>query len=313
MTLRRACVPTVYSVLAAITQPQTSHREPLALSPLRSIRPGGTTQSKAWWPPRDGSSKAGMDTVGVEYHSRYGPRWLRTRLADTRPAGETFISPASQREQILKWAEATGARLARIYEELDESGARADRPILAEVLARVEAGVSEGIVVAAFDRFGRSLLESLASIERIQSAGGTFVSVREGLDLTTDTGRLVLRIMLSMAEWELHRLRGRWNSARERAVARGVHMGVHPPTGYFRDCERRLHPDPQSGPIITEVFARRAAGSTIKELALFLKDRAIPHPPGMWTGRRPRCMPSSRTACIWANYITAASSTVGPI
>ena len=203
------------------------------------------------------------------------------RVSRTRGRrGETFISPASQREQILKWAEATGARLARIYEELDESGARADRPILAEVLARVEAGVSEGIVVAAFDRFGRSLLESLASIERIQSAGGTFVSVREGLDLTTDTGRLVLRIMLSMAEWELHRLRGRWNSARERAVARGVHMGVHPPTGYFRDCERRLHPDPQSGPIITEVFARRAAGSTIKELALFLKDRAIPTPAG---------------------------------
>jgi DNA invertase Pin-like site-specific DNA recombinase len=162
--------------------------------------------------------------------------------------GESFISPAVQREQIVQWAKLKGAVVATVFEELDQSGARSDRPMLVEALARVEDGLTDGIVVAKLDRFGRSLLDSLTAIERIRAAGGTFVAVQDGLDVTTDTGKLVLRIMLSMAEWELDRIRAQWNSARERAVARGVHMGAYPPTGYTRDSSRRLHPDALTAP-----------------------------------------------------------------
>jgi DNA invertase Pin-like site-specific DNA recombinase len=43
----------------------------------------------------------------------------------------------------------------------------------------------------------------VTAIQRIKDAGGTFVSVREGLDVSTDTGRLILRVLFSIAEWEL--------------------------------------------------------------------------------------------------------------
>ena len=75
-------------------------------------------------------------------------------------------------------------------------------------MRRVEAGETGGIVVVKLDRFGRTLVDSLALIARIEAAGGTFASVQDGFDLSTDTGRLVLRIMLSLAEWELDRIRG---------------------------------------------------------------------------------------------------------
>jgi DNA invertase Pin-like site-specific DNA recombinase len=192
--------------------------------------------------------------------------------------GESFISPAVQREQIVQWAKLKGAVVATVFEELDQSGARSDRPMLVEALARVEDGLTDGIVVAKLDRFGRSLLDSLTAIERIRAAGGTFVAVQDGLDVTTDTGKLVLRIMLSMAEWELDRIRAQWNSARERAVARGVHMGAYPPTGYTRDSSRRLHPDALTAPAITEVFARRAQGATIRELGDYLTDHSVRTP-----------------------------------
>jgi DNA invertase Pin-like site-specific DNA recombinase len=78
----------------------------------------------------------------------------------------------------------------RSFEELDQSGARDDRPKLATAIARVEAGQSGGLVVSELDRFGRSLVDGLAAIERIQAAGGTFVSVNNGFDLSTDNGRL---------------------------------------------------------------------------------------------------------------------------
>ena len=110
--------------------------------------------------------------------------------------------------------------VGEVFEELDESGGRADRPLLMRAIERVESKESAGVVVAKLDRFGRSLIDGLAAIERIRAAGGTFVAVQDGLDITTPTGKLVLRIMLSMAEWELDRIRAPWEVARERAVAR---------------------------------------------------------------------------------------------
>src|SRR4051794_24837085 len=96
--------------------------------------------------------------------------------------GERFISPAVQRELIESWAAARGLRVLEVFEELDESGGRADRPLLERALGRVERGVSQGIVVAKVDRFGRSLISGLAAIERVRVAGGTFFSIQDGLD-----------------------------------------------------------------------------------------------------------------------------------
>ena len=194
--------------------------------------------------------------------------------------GESFISPAVQREQIEGWARSRTVVLGQVFEEFDQSGARRDRPLLARAIERVEAGESHGIVVAKLDRFGRSLVDGLTAIERIRAAGGTFVSVQDGLDLDTDTGKLVLRVMLSMAEWELDRVRGEWNGARERAIARGMHLGPCPPTGYVRDRRGRLRPDAVAGPAMTEVFRRRAAGASISELCRFLEARGVVTPYG---------------------------------
>jgi DNA invertase Pin-like site-specific DNA recombinase len=90
--------------------------------------------------------------------------------------GESFISPAEQRENIERYIAMRRARVGQIFEELDQSGARDDRPKLATAIARVEAGQSGGLVVSELDRFGRSLVDGLAAIERLQAAGGTFVS-----------------------------------------------------------------------------------------------------------------------------------------
>src|SRR5215207_1076461 len=180
--------------------------------------------------------------------------------------GPRFISPVLQREQIEAWTTAHGAVVGEIHEELDESGARADRPLLLRAIERVEANESDGVVVAKLDRFGRSLVDSLAAIERIRKAGGTFVSVQDGLDLSTDTGKLVLRIMFSMAEWELDRIRTMWDTAKARAIARGVHVGKRSPFGYRRDDDGRLQTDPKAAEAVTEVFRRRVTGEAISSL-----------------------------------------------
>jgi DNA invertase Pin-like site-specific DNA recombinase len=187
-----------------------------------------------------------------------------------RRQGERFISPAVQRERIETWAHGRGAVLLEVFEELDESGARRDRPRLQAAVERIETGISGGLVVSKIDRFGRSLLDGLAIIERIEAAGGTFCSIQDGLDLGTDSGRLVLRIMLSVAEWEMDRMRASWDIARAKAIARGVYLGRTAPVGYRRLRSGRLRPDPATAPVISELFARRAAGESVPQLRRFL-------------------------------------------
>jgi hypothetical protein len=121
-------------------------------------------------------------------------------------------------------------------------------------------------------------VDGLAKIDRIVIAGGVFVSVQDGLDLSTPTGRLVLRIMFSMAEWELDRVRASWATARARAIERGVHLSAAP-IGYRRRSDGRLQPDPVSGPVVAEVFRRRADGATIGSLIEYLNAS------GLRTGR----------------------------
>src|SRR4051794_41712698 len=89
-----------------------------------------------------------------------------------------------------------GATVGEIFEEFDQSGARKDRPLLRVALERIEAGASNGLVVAKLDRFGRSLVDCLAAIERIRAAGGTVVSGSGGLGLDTDNRRAGARVML---------------------------------------------------------------------------------------------------------------------
>jgi DNA invertase Pin-like site-specific DNA recombinase len=189
-------------------------------------------------------------------------------------SGPSFISPVVQREQIERWAAAHDVTLGRIFEELDESGARSDRPLLLEALRRVDRHESDGVIVAYLSRFGRSLVDAMNAIKRITDVGGTFVSVQEGLDLSTDTGRLVLRMLFSIAEWERDRNRTYLDQASARAVARGVRMGTVP-FGYRRAEDGRLTPHPEHGPVVSELFRRRAGGIGINELRRWLIDTKV--------------------------------------
>jgi len=189
--------------------------------------------------------------------------------------GERFISPTAQREAIESWARLHGHQLGRVFEELDQSGARADRPLLLEAIARQERGEAQVLAVAKLDRFGRSLIDGLAAIERVSKAGGSFVSVADNLDFSSPTGRLVLRLMLSLAEWELDRVRATWADAQERAIRRGVFLGSVP-LGYRRTKSGRLELDAGTAPLARELFARAGRGDGPTALAQWITNEEVP-------------------------------------
>ena len=154
-------------------------------------------------------------------------------------SGERFISPDVQRERIAAKAKLEGHSVAKVHEDLDLPGTHSRRPGLQAALERVEQGKVDGIIVARLDRFGRSAIDIHRNLERIREAKGTLLTAAENIDTSTSIGRFFLSITAAFAELEIDRITENWQSAREQAVERGVHVSGHTPVGYRRRPDGR--------------------------------------------------------------------------
>lgn len=97
------------------------------------------------------------------------------------------------------------------------------RPGLAALLACVRKG--DVVVVGAIDRLGRNTIDVLTTVEALQAKGVSVVSMREGFDLATPAGKLMLTMLAAVAELERENLRARQLAGLERARAEGRNLG----------------------------------------------------------------------------------------
>jgi Site-specific recombinases, DNA invertase Pin homologs len=147
-------------------------------------------------------------------------------------------------------------------------------------MERIEAGTSGGLVVARLDRFGRSVQDSANLLAKIRDADGVLCTVAEGIDTSGYMGKFLADLFAALGELELARIRENWNTARKSAVARGIHVSGRVPTGYRRDENRILEPDPGTAPAIRELFRRRATGTSWTQLCRFLEESGVVTPWG---------------------------------
>jgi DNA invertase Pin-like site-specific DNA recombinase len=103
------------------------------------------------------------------------------------------------------------------------SGKREDREGLAAALKYVREG--DTLVVVALDRLGRSLSGIIRTLAELNERGVLLRSLREGIDTSTATGRMIAGIFGSLAEYEHSLINERAEAAREAARARGKQTG----------------------------------------------------------------------------------------
>lgn len=113
----------------------------------------------------------------------------------------------------------------RIFTEA-MSGTRADRPQLAAALEFMREG--DVLAVASLDRLARSMRQLLATMDNLAERGIGLRSLRESIDTTTATGRLVLHIFAALGQFEVELLRERTKNALAASRARG-RIGGRPP------------------------------------------------------------------------------------
>src|SRR5258708_35341306 len=116
------------------------------------------------------------------------------------------------------------------------SGARSDRAQLAKLLKAL--GEGDTVIVTRLDRLARSTRDLLNILHAIAKAGATFKSLADSwADTTTPHGRLMVTILGGLAEFARELIRARTGEGRERAKARGVHMGRPPKLSAFQRQE----------------------------------------------------------------------------
>lgn len=202
-------------------------------------------------------------------------------------AGDGYISPEVQRGQIAAFAGLMGVEIDAWHDDQDYSGGNVERPGFLEVIRRIEAGETGGVIVARIDRFARSAPDGGTMVRRVMEAGGIFASAQERIDPTTDFGKAMLNIMFVMAELQLDQLKSGWKTAKGRAIGRGAHIGPTP-FGYRRvprgvEGSGTLVPSPPASVALTKLFRRAASGVGISELARYMDEISPRVDGGLWT------------------------------
>jgi DNA invertase Pin-like site-specific DNA recombinase len=118
------------------------------------------------------------------------------------------------------------------YDDGGFSGGTLERPALRRLLADIEAGLVDVIVVYKIDRLSRSLMDFAKLVETMEAHRVTFVSVTQSFNTTTSMGRLTLNILLSFAQFEREVIGERIRDKVAASKARGMWMGGKVPLGY---------------------------------------------------------------------------------
>jgi DNA invertase Pin-like site-specific DNA recombinase len=127
-------------------------------------------------------------------------------------------------DQQLDALTAAGVNPKRVYrDKLSGTSTREQRPGLAALLDYARPG--DAIVVVGIDRLGRDAAEVMTTIRELRDREIVLRSLREGIDTSNATGRMVAGVLASLAELELELGRERRAAAREARRTRGQHIG----------------------------------------------------------------------------------------
>jgi DNA invertase Pin-like site-specific DNA recombinase len=134
---------------------------------------------------------------------------------------------ANQLPELHKYVADRGWE-AHEYVDRGVSGAKDSRPALNRLLADARRRRFDVIVVWSLDRLGRSLKHLVGLLDDLQAMGVGIISLREGLDWTTPSGRLQAQLLAMIAEFERARLRERVLAGLARARRDGKRLGRPP-------------------------------------------------------------------------------------
>jgi DNA invertase Pin-like site-specific DNA recombinase len=172
------------------------------------------------------------------------------------------------------------------YDDGGFSGGNMERPGLRRLMAEVEQGLIDIVVVYKVDRLTRSLADFAKIVEVLDSHGASFVSVTQQFNTTTSMGRLTLNVLLSFAQFEREVTSERIRDKVAASKRKGMWMGGTPPLGYdIKD--RQLVVNEADAETVRLIYRRYLELGCVRSLAMNLhgnKARQAAWWPAVWAG-----------------------------
>jgi DNA invertase Pin-like site-specific DNA recombinase len=189
---------------------------------------------------------------------------------------QDFNSLQAQREACEAFIQShagEGWRLIKAhYDDGGLSGGSMERPALRRLLADIEQGLIEVVVVYKVDRLTRALADFAKMVEVFDAHGVSFVAVTQQFNTTSSMGRLTLNVLLSFAQFEREVTGERIRDKIAASKKKGMWMGGIPPLGYDVR-ERRLVVNPSEAETVRHIYQRYLELGSVRRLQAEL-DRA---------------------------------------
>ena len=181
---------------------------------------------------------------------------IYTRKSSEEGLDQDFNSLDAQHEACAAYVASQKAegwvQVPTRYDDGGLSGGTLERPALQQLIADIEAGLVDQIVVYKIDRLTRSLSDFAKIVDRLDVAGASFVSVTQSFNTATSMGRLTLNMLLSFAQFEREVTAERIRDKIAASKKKGLWMGGTVPFGYQPEG-RSLKIDEVEAPIIRHI------------------------------------------------------------
>ena len=172
-----------------------------------------------------------------------------------------------QRDKVATYCDLHDYELVDMYEDAGASAKDLKRNGLRAALGALEAGEADGLVVFKLDRLTRSTADLGRLLEEFEAHGVALQAVAESLDTSTAGGRMVVRMLGVVAEWERETIGERTSAALQAKADRGEYTGGEPPFGYqLSDNQTSLEEDPEEQKVIDTILNHRADGASLREI-----------------------------------------------
>ena len=133
--------------------------------------------------------------------------------------------PEMQLREMREYTQRRSWAIAGEYVDAGVSGAKDSRPELNRLMADAKHRHFDAVLVWKLDRFGRSLKHLVNALAEFEALGIAFVSLKDNLDLTTPSGRLMFQVIGAMAEFERSLIQERVRAGLRNARAKGKRLG----------------------------------------------------------------------------------------
>lgn len=194
---------------------------------------------------------------------------IYTRKSTDEGLEQAFNSLDAQREAcaafVLSQKHEGWTVLPSRYDDGGYSGGTMERPALRQLLADIEAGLVDVVVVYKVDRLTRALSDFAKLVEVFDRVGVSFVSITQQFNTTTSMGRLTLNILLSFAQFERELIGERVRDKVAASRKKGIWMGGTVPLGYDAK-DRKLVVNQDEARTVVDIFQRYLRLKSVRTL-----------------------------------------------